>query len=131
MCVALASIVLHDGRGRACSTEPTLAWLGGLGYGIYLIHEPVMRVASLVGPAARAQPGSMFLVTAVVVAVPAIALAWLSSRTVEAAGLRIATTRRPQRASRDYYPHLARSVGVAREVADVITVGATHPLQAV
>ena len=43
---ALASIVLHDGPWARGLTEPTLAWLGGLGYGIYLIHEPVMRVAA-------------------------------------------------------------------------------------
>lgn len=108
MCVALASIVLHDGPWARGLTEPTLAWLGGLGYGIYLIHEPVMRVAASWGLLPEAQPGSTFLVTAVIVAVPTIALAWLSSRTVEAAGLRVATLIDRDGNPRDYYQHLGR-----------------------
>lgn len=108
MSLALAGIVLHDGPWARVLTEPTLAWLGGLGYGIYLIHEPVMRLASGWGLLPEAQPGSVFVVTAVIVAVPATALAWLSSRTVEAAGLRLATIIDRDGQPRDYYPHLAR-----------------------
>ncbi|PUA83000.1 acyltransferase family protein [Nocardioides currus] len=108
MCVALASIVLHDGPWARGLSEPTLVWIGGLGYGIYLVHEPVMRVASAWGLLPEAQPGSVFLVTAVVVAVPAVVLAWLSSRTVEAAGLRVATLVDRNGVARDYYPHLPR-----------------------
>ena len=107
--VALASIVLHDGPWARGLSEPTLVWLGGLGYGIYLIHEPVQRLASGWGLLPEAQTGSTFLVTAVIVAVPATALAWLSSRTVEAAGLRLATIIDRNGQPRDYYPHLARS----------------------
>lgn len=107
--VALASVVLHDGPWARVLSEPTLVWLGGLGYGIYLIHEPVLRLASAWGLLPEAQTGSVFLVTAVIVAVPATALAWLSSRTVEAAGLRLATVIDRDGQPRDYYPHLARS----------------------
>lgn len=109
MSLALASIVLHDGPWAKGLTEPTLAWLGGLGYGIYLIHEPVMRLAAGWGLLPEAQPGSVFLVIAVIVVVPAIALAWLSAHTVEAAGLRLATIIDRNGVPRDYYPHLARS----------------------
>ncbi len=108
MTLALAGIVLHDGPWARVLTEPTLAWLGGLGYGIYLIHEPVMRLAAGWGLLPEAQPGSVFLVTAVIVVVPSIALAWLSAHTVEAAGLRLATIIDRNGVPRDYYPHLAR-----------------------
>ncbi|WP_457205949.1 acyltransferase family protein [Nocardioides sp. P5_C9_2] len=106
--VALAAIVLHRGPYPAVLTEPTLAWLGGLGYGIYLVHEPVLRLVSSWGLVPEAQPGAVFLATAVVVAVPSVALAWLSSRTVESAGLRLSTLVDRDGTSRDYYPHLSR-----------------------
>ena len=55
-----ARIVLHDGPWPALSWKP-LAWIGGLGYGIYLIHEPVMRLLGTSGapggPARRLLPG--------------------------------------------------------------------------
>jgi peptidoglycan/LPS O-acetylase OafA/YrhL len=89
-------------------TEPTLAWLGGLGYGIYLVHEPVLRLVSSWGLVPEARPGAAFLATAVVVAVPSVALAWLSSRTVESAGLRLSTLVDRDGTPRDYYPHLSR-----------------------
>ncbi|MEO5662138.1 MAG: hypothetical protein ABIR39_02545 [Nocardioides sp.] len=69
----------------------------------------MLRLASGWGLLPEAQTGSVFLVTAVIVAVPATALAWLSSRTVEAAGLRLATIIDRDGQPRDYYPHLARS----------------------
>jgi peptidoglycan/LPS O-acetylase OafA/YrhL len=105
--VALSAIVLHRGPWARVLTEPTLAWLGGLGYGIYLIHEPVLRLVNHWGLAPDPQPGPAFLATAVLVAVPTIALAWVSSRTVETAGLRLATLVDREGRSRDYYPHLA------------------------
>ena len=53
MAVALAGVVLHDGPWpRALEWRPLVA-LGGLGYGIYLIHEPVMRFLGHLGAAAR------------------------------------------------------------------------------
>ena len=105
--VALSAIVLHRGPWARVLSEPTLAWLGGLGYGIYLIHEPVLRLVKHWGFSPDPQPGPAFLATAVLVAVPTIALAWISARTVEAAGLRIATLVDRDGRSRDYYPHLA------------------------
>ncbi len=105
--VALSAIVLHRGPWARVLSEPTLAWLGGLGYGIYLIHEPVLRLVNHWGLVPSPQPGPAFLATAVAVAVPTIALAWLSSRTVEAAGLRLATLVDRDGRKRDYYPHLA------------------------
>ena len=77
--VALAGVVLHDGPWpRALEWKP-LVTLGGIGYGIYLIHEPVMRFLGHLGLLPEARPGPFFLVSAVLVAVPTIALAWLSS----------------------------------------------------
>jgi peptidoglycan/LPS O-acetylase OafA/YrhL len=105
--VALAAVVLHRGPYASVLTEPTLAWLGALGYGIYLIHEPVLRVATAWDIVPAAAPGPGFLATAVVVAVPSVVLAWLSSRTVEAAGLRLSTLVARDGTPRDFYPHLA------------------------
>ncbi len=105
--VALSAVVLHRGPWARTLSEPTLAWIGGLGYGIYLIHEPVLRLAGHWGLVPEPQPGPAFLATAVVVAVPTIALAWISSRTVEAAGLRLATLVDRDGRRREYYPHLA------------------------
>ncbi len=42
------------------------------------------------------------------VAVPTVALAWLSSRTVEAAGLKTLALIERDGTPRDYYPHLTR-----------------------
>ncbi len=104
--VALTSIVLHDGPWPRALEWRGLAWIGGLGYGIYLIHEPVMRLLGSVGLLPEVRSGAWFLVTAVIVAVPSLALAWLSSRTIERAGVRLVGTIDRQGRPRDYYAHL-------------------------
>lgn len=104
--VALASVVLTDGPWPRWMEGRRLAWIGGLGYGIYLIHEPVMRVLDSAGLLPGPRPGAWFLLTAVLVAVPTVLLAWLSSRTVETVGVRVLATMDRDGASRDYYAHL-------------------------
>lgn len=102
----LAAVVLHDGPWPAFMDWKPLAWLGGLGYGIYLIHEPVMRFLGHVGVLPEARAGWFFVVTAVLVAIPSVALAWVSSRTVEAAGLKLLAMIDRRGNPRDYYAHL-------------------------
>ncbi|MFC4785786.1 acyltransferase family protein [Nocardioides sp. MAHUQ-72] len=104
--VALASVVLHDGPWPAWLEWRPLVWVGTLGYGVYLIHEPVMRFLDSLGLLPGARPGPWFLVSAVLVAVPTMALAWVSSRTVEAAGLRLLSMIDRDGRPRDYYAHL-------------------------
>jgi peptidoglycan/LPS O-acetylase OafA/YrhL len=104
--VALAPIVLHDGPWPAVLDWKPLVWVGGLGYGVYLIHEPVMRFLGSLGVLPEARPGPQFIVTAALVVVPTLALAWLSSRTVEAAGLRMLAMIDRDGRPRDYYAHL-------------------------
>ena len=104
--VLLAPVVLHDGEQPRWMSWPPLVWLGGLGYGIYLIHEPVMRFLGTLGLFPEPGPGAAWVVTALVVAVPSVLLAWVSSRTVEAAGLRLLATIRGDGTRRDYYDHL-------------------------
>lgn len=104
--VGLASIVLHDGPWPAALDWQPLAWLGGLGYGVYLIHEPVMRFLGAQGLLPEPGPDPTFVLTAVLVALPTIALAWLSSRTVEAAGLKLLAMIDRSGQPRDYYAHL-------------------------
>jgi peptidoglycan/LPS O-acetylase OafA/YrhL len=105
--VALAGLVLHDGPWSPAWSWKPLVWVGTLGYGIYLIHEPVMRLLGSQGLLPAARPGAFFLVTAVLVAVPSMALAWVSSRTLEPAGLRLLAMTDKQGKPRDYYQHLA------------------------
>ncbi len=104
--VGLASIALHDGPWPRLLQWRPLAWIGGLGYGIYLIHEPVMRVLGDQGLLPEPRTGGYFLFTALMVAVPSVLLAWLSSRTIEAGGLRLLRSIERDGSSRDYYPHL-------------------------
>lgn len=108
ICLGLAAVVLHDGPWPAWLSWRPLGWLGGLGYGIYLIHEPVMRLLGSHGLLPDPAPGGAFLWTAVLVAVPTVLLAWLSQRTVEAAGLRLLQLSGSDGRPRDYYAHLQR-----------------------
>lgn len=117
ICAALAAIVLHDGPWPAVLDWRPLAWLGGLGYGVYLIHEPVMRLLGHLGVLPDARAGGFFVVTALLVAVPTVALAWISSRTVEAAGLRLLATIDRRGKPRDYYDHLEPDPEPERELA--------------
>lgn len=105
--VALAGLVLHDGPWSPIWDLKPVVWVGTLGYGIYLIHEPVMRLLGSHGLLPEARPGAFFLVSAVLIAVPSMALAWISSRTVEPAGLRLLAMIGKDGRPRDYYEHLA------------------------
>lgn len=109
--VLLAGVVLHEGPwSRAFDWRP-LAFVGSLGYGVYLVHEPVMRLLGSHGLLPEARPGSFFLATAALVAVPSMALAWLSSRTLEPAGLRLLATMDRAGRPRDYYEHVVDAPG--------------------
>ena len=56
--LALCAIVLHDGPWPAVLEWRPLAWVGSLGYGIYLIHEPILRLLDQPRGAARGRhPG--------------------------------------------------------------------------
>jgi peptidoglycan/LPS O-acetylase OafA/YrhL len=106
--VALASVVLHDGPWPAWLDWKPLVWVGTLGYGVYLIHEPVMRFMDWLGLLPDARPGAWFLVSAALVIVPTLVVAWVSSRTVEAAGLRLLAMIDRDGKPRDYYAHLSQ-----------------------
>ena len=104
--VGMASIVLHDGPWPRVLDWRPLAWLGALGYGIYLIHEPVMRFLGSLGMLPEPRPGPQFVITFALVIVPTVALAWLSARTIETAGLRLLSLITKDGTPRDYYAHL-------------------------
>jgi peptidoglycan/LPS O-acetylase OafA/YrhL len=107
--VGLAGIVLHDGPWSPVWDWRPLVWLGSLGYGIYLVHEPVMRLLGSHGLLPAARPGAFFLVSAVLVAVPSVLLARVSAGTLEPAGLRLLAMIDRRGRPRDYYEHLAPS----------------------
>lgn len=102
----MASIVLHDGPWPKVLSWGPLAWLGGLGYGIYLIHEPVMRLVGSMGLLPDKAPGHVFWITSVLVAVPTILLAWVSAHTIELIGVKLLATVDRNGKARNYYPHL-------------------------
>jgi peptidoglycan/LPS O-acetylase OafA/YrhL len=106
--VGLASIVLSDARQPAWMSWRPLVWTGTLGYGIYLIHEPVLRFINSLGLVPEPRSGPQFVITAVLVAVPTIALAWLSARTVEDAGRKVLGLVDDRGRSRDYYEHVEK-----------------------
>ncbi|GAB3774792.1 peptidoglycan/LPS O-acetylase OafA/YrhL [Nocardioides ginsengisegetis] len=106
LAVAMSAIVLHDGPWPRVLDWKPLAWVGGLGYGVYLLHEPVMRLVGWMGLLPAARPGAWFIITFAIVIGPSLALAWLSSRTVEAAGLRMLSMIDKDGRPRDYYAHL-------------------------
>ncbi|MGD9961454.1 acyltransferase family protein [Nocardioides sp.] len=124
LAIALSGIVLHDGPWPAAFSWRPLVWVGGLGYGIYLIHEPVMRLLDTLGALPAARPGLFFLVTALLVAILAIALAWVSSKTVESAGLKLLSTMDRNGKARDYYAHLEHDDGADRPTVSREPAGA-------
>jgi peptidoglycan/LPS O-acetylase OafA/YrhL len=103
--VFMASIVLHSGPWPRVLSWGPLAWLGGLGYGIYLIHEPVMRWVGSMGLLPEKAPGHIFWITSICVAVPTIALAWVSANTVELIGEKLLATVDRNGRPRNYSPH--------------------------
>jgi peptidoglycan/LPS O-acetylase OafA/YrhL len=117
--VGLAGIVLHDGPWPAAFSWRPLAYVGSLGYGIYLIHEPVMRLLDTFGALPSARPGEFFLITALLVGVVATASSWVSSKTIEAAGLRLLSAMDRNGRARDYYAHI--------EDADLATDDSDRP----
>lgn len=105
--VGLTAVVLHDGPDVAWMSWRPLTWIGGLGYGIYLIHEPVQRYVGSLGLLPERQSGMTFVATALIVAVPSVILAWLSSKTVEDAGSKtLGLVDNQSNRSRDYYAHV-------------------------
>jgi peptidoglycan/LPS O-acetylase OafA/YrhL len=104
--LGMTAIVLHDGPWPRVLDWRPLAWIGALGYGVYLIHEPVLRFAGQLGLLPEARPGPQFVVTFAIVIVPTVALAWLSARTVEAGGLKLLALLDKDGRPRDYYAHL-------------------------
>ncbi|MEP9362869.1 acyltransferase [Nocardioides sp. CN2-186] len=104
--VGLAAVVLHEGPWNKAFDWKPLVWIGSLGYGIYLVHEPVMRFLGYVGLLPDPRSGWAFVWTALLVAVPATALAWVSSKTLEPAGLRMLRTMDRMGRPRDYYEHM-------------------------
>ncbi len=84
-----------------------MTFLGSLGYGIFLLHEPVMRLARWLGLLPERDGQSWDIVPAWLVVAPlSITLAWLSSKLVEPNGTRFFTQFTDRGRLKEYYPHL-------------------------
>lgn len=104
--VFVATIVMSPDRPARWLTWAPMTTLGVLSYGIYLLHEPVLRVLrsfELV-PDRDRDRWDWVLTTVITVAVT-IALAKLSSRYVEANGLRLLDSFDAGGQPRNYYAH--------------------------
>lgn len=123
----MVSIVLHDGPWPRILSWGPLAWIGGLGYGIYLIHEPAMRWVGSMGLLPERAPGNLFWLTAVIVAVPSIALAWISANTIELIGVKLLATVDKRGRPRNYYPHLPTQAPPSRRRRTTTAATATGP----
>lgn len=103
----LAGIALTGERPSRLLQWRPLMWVGGLSYGIYLLHEPVLRVARWSG-LLPARDGDLIDVVpvAVVVMSGAVLLAWISNRVLENNAARFFAQFDRHGRPREYYPHL-------------------------
>jgi peptidoglycan/LPS O-acetylase OafA/YrhL len=101
----VAMIVMSDGPQMRWLNWKPLVRVGILSYSIYLLHEPVMRLARYSG--VLPEPGSTWgvPVTFVVVTTATVALAMLSYPMIEQYGMRLLDMFGPDGKSRRYYDH--------------------------
>lgn len=117
-CTLIATGRLDGGRGasRLLASRP-LVWLGGLGYGVYLWHWPLMIFTLHLQGVARAS-----VPTGLVIIASALVLAWLTNRLVERPVLALAESS----PSRRLVPTLALVTAVL-----LIGVGGTVKVSAI
>ena len=108
----LAPIVLSTGPAPRVLTWRPLVFLGGISYGIYLLHEPLMRLLGHVGLLSPEQPSAVtVLVGWVLVGGAAVVGGWLSQVFLERPAFKLLALRDPDGRPRDYYPHLRPGAG--------------------
>lgn len=91
---------------RLLTWEPLVA-LGAWSYGIFLLHEPILRLARPIGVLPSQQGGQWdWLLTALLVSTLATGLAWLSYEHLEQNGRRVLGMFETGPRAREYYPHL-------------------------
>ena len=103
----LAGLALTGVRPARLLQLRPLVWVGSLSYGIYLLHEPVLRLARW-GGLLPARDGDAWDIVpvAVVVLTGAVLLAWVSNRVLESNAARFFAQFDRQGGPREYYPHL-------------------------
>ncbi len=118
----VAAIVMSPDPSARWLTWAPMTMLGVLSYGIYLLHEPVMRVlrSHELLPYRDGDRWDWALTTTIVVAVTVV-LARLSSRYVEANGLRILDCFEAGGRPRNYYAH-----DIAPAVSTTVTAHDPH-----
>lgn len=116
----IASVTLTRRAPLRILTWGPVVWLGGLSFSIYLVHEPILRMARYYLPLPSEGTWSFLWTYAVVLAI-SIPAAWLAQRWIELPATRLAYhfDRGPK--AREYYAHLSDETTVPER--RVITVG--------
>jgi peptidoglycan/LPS O-acetylase OafA/YrhL len=98
-------IVLHEGAAMRWLHWKPLVRLGILSYSVYLLHEPVMRLARYAG--LLPEPGSNWgiLATFLVVVVVTALLAMLTYPVIEQYGMKLLDMFGPDGRPKSYYEH--------------------------
>ncbi|MBM6404403.1 acyltransferase [Phycicoccus sp. CSK15P-2] len=106
----LAPVVLSSAGPPRLLTWRPMVFLGTISYGIYLLHEPAMRLLGHVGLLPTSGANTLTVVAGwLLVSAVAVAGAWASAALVERPALKLLALFEPDGRRREYYPHLVES----------------------
>lgn len=105
--LVLGPLVFSPGTAPRVLTWRPLVFLGAISYGIYILHEPVMRLAGHLGLLVPARPDTLTVVLGwLLVSGAAVFGAWISRSVLEGPALKLLAVFSADGRRREYYPHL-------------------------
>ena len=106
--LTIGPVVLSPDRPARGLTWRPLVFLGTVSYGIYLLHEPVLRLTGHLGLLPTDDADTLTVVLGwLLVSTIAVVGAWASSILLEGPALKLLAMFDPDGRPREYYPHLA------------------------